>query len=365
MNVALIYDWVHTFGGAERILLALHKLFPQAPLYTSIYDTDNAYWARQFNVKSSFLKKVPFSVKHHEWYPLLTPIAFEQFDFSNFDLIISIASADSKGIITKPNSLHICYMLTPTRYLWSHYNTYLSNAFIRNFARPFTYYLRRWDMVAKTRPDKIIAISKTVQKRIQTYYKQDSVVIYPPVKKPQFRKNIGSIKTSDYYLLISRIVPYKRIDLVIKACNLLKRKLIIVGQGRAFNNLKSIAGLFVTFRNQVSEGELADLYTHCKALIVACEEDFGLTAVEAQMFGKPVIAFAKGGVTETVIDGKTGIFFEKQTVSDLENAIKRFETLTFSKTICINNVSKFSERRFKKEFLSMVNFHYNRFFRII
>ncbi|MBI2029528.1 glycosyltransferase [Candidatus Gottesmanbacteria bacterium] len=362
MKVALVYDWVDTLGGAERVLVQLKKIFPQAPLFTSVYNKSKADWAKNFKVVNSFLQNFPFSQNYHQIYPFLTPISFEQFDFSGFDIVISVTSADSKAIITKPNTLHICYLLTPTRYIWSHYDVYIQNKLIKFLSKPVISYLRRWDLVAKDRPDVIISISQTVQKRVKQYYKRDSNIIYPPVG---ISKPLKSAKISDYFLVVSRLVPYKRIDLTIKACNKLKKNLVIIGDGRVYGSLRSIAGSTVIFKENVSESELSSYYKNCKALIIACEEDFGLTAVECQMHGKPVIALGQGGVLETVKKGKTGIFFKNQSVEDIIASIESFEKLHFSSQDCIENVRTFSENSFKKEFTAMVNFHYKRFFRII
>lgn len=362
MKVALVYDWVDTFGGAERILIQLIKIFPKAPIYTSVYNKSKAGWAKNFKVINSFLQKFPFSRNHHQIYPFLTPLCFEQFDFSGFEVVISVSSADSKAIITKPNTLHICYLLTPTRYLWSHYDSYIQNKFIKFLSKPVVSYLRRWDLVAKDRPDVIISISKTVQNRVKQYYKRDSEIIYPPVS---ISKPLKAPKIKDYYLIVSRLVPYKRVDLTVKACNRLKKNLVVIGDGRAYDGLKSIASDTIVFKKNISDSELSSYYQNCKALIIACEEDFGLTAVECQMHGRPVIALGEGGVCETVKNRKTGIFFKNQTVEDIIETIESFEKLHFSPQDCIKHVRSFSENSFKKEFREMVDFHYKRFFRII
>ncbi|MDD5600058.1 MAG: glycosyltransferase, partial [Victivallaceae bacterium] len=317
MNVALVYDRINKWGGAERVLLALHELFPDAPLYTAVYDPVSAPWAHVFEIHPSFLQSFPFARHHHEYFSWLTPLAFESFNFDSYDLVISVTSADAKGIITKPGTRHLCYCLTPTRYLWSHHDVYFQNSFFQFISKPMVRYLQKWDKVACSRPDSYIAISKTVQTRIQKYYKRDSKVIYPPakiIKKtvcPEVkRKSLPDI----FFLVVSRLVPYKKVDLAIRSCNKLQLPLVVVGTGSEEKRLKSLAGPTIQFKKNLTDEELAWYYQHCTALIMPQEEDFGLSGVEAQSFGKQVIAYAKGGATETVIAGKTGVLFTGQTV---------------------------------------------------
>lgn len=350
MKIALVYDWIHTFGGAERVLLALHDLFPEAPLFTAIHNPQDTAWADCFRIKSSFLNSVPLSKTHHELFPLLTPIAFENFDFSNFDIIISVTSSDAKGIITKPKTLHICYMLTPTRYLWSHENSYFSNKLFKFLAIQGINYLKNWDLVAKTRPDYIIAISKTVQARIKSYYNRESEVIYPPVSLP-FAKSLKQRGKSDYFLVVSRLVPYKRIDLAIQACAKLNLPLVIIGEGRAKTKLEKYTGKTTSFVSNLTDAALIGYYQNCRAVIMTAEEDFGIVSVEAQAAGKPVIALGQGGASETVRDGRTGILFDKQDVKSLIEALIRFNKTHFSSKECFKNSQLFTEKMFKEQFM--------------
>ncbi len=307
MKVAIIYDWIHTFGGAERILLCLHKLFPKAPFYTSVYSEKHAVWAKKLKIYHSFLQKFPQAVDHHELYPLLTPIAFESFDLSAFDVVISVTSADAKGVITGPNTLHISYILTPTRYIWSHVDYYLGLKLIKFISTPMVSYLKKWDMVAKSRPDYLFSISKTVKERIEKYYNRQSKVVYPPLVFEAGNKSADA--SLDYYLCVSRLVPYKRLDLVINVFNRLQKKLVIVGVGRQRNYLTKIARPSISFVGNLTDKELISYYKGSRAVIVSSEEDFGLVGVEAQSFGIPVIALAKGGSLETVKENITGLFF--------------------------------------------------------
>lgn len=354
MKVALVYDWLTTFGGAEQILLALYELFPQAYLYTLVYNKKNTPWADIFKVKPSFLQKFPFSSTHHQLYPFLTPLASESFDFSAFDMVISVTSADVKGIITKPSTCHISYILTPTRYLWSHKHFYFNNKLFKFISGGIVSYLTKWDKVASYRPDYLLAISKTVQKRIQKYYQRESKIIYPPVDINKFQLKRKSVKEKNFFLVVSRLNLFKRIDLVIKACNQLKVPLIIVGEGRAENYLKSISGPTIKFLGNLTEERLIGYYQNCRAVVVAAEEDFGLVAVEAQAAGKGVIAFKAGGNRETVKEGVTGVFFPKQEKEDIIEAINNFRKINISKQECINNSKKFDKAKFQESFLKTV-----------
>lgn len=388
LRVALVYDRLNKWGGAERVLLAFRKLFPDAPLYTSVYDKKKAPWAKVFDVRTSFLQNFPFATRH-ELYVALMPLAFESFNFDEFDLVISVTSEAAKGILTKPKTKHICYCLTPTRYLWSGYDEYFKNPFLKFLSKPFVWYLRFWDKIAAQRPDAFIAISKEVQGRIKKYYNRDSEVVYPPVAEianlrgpvarfpaTPVKQASSSLRSSappvqalpatfdvagspssratPYFLIVSRLVPYKRIDLVVKVFNELNLPLKIVGAGSEFRKLKAMAKSNVEFLGYLTDKELVRYYSECRALIFPGIEDFGLTILEAQSFGKPVIAFRAGGALETIIEGKTGLFFDKQTVESLIAAIKRFSSLKINPEDCIKQASEFSFEGFKKNFLNKI-----------
>lgn len=362
MKVALVYDRINKWGGAERVLIALHKLFPQAPIYTSVYSSKHAGWAKEFSVKPSFLQKFSHAVTHHELYPYLMPIAFERFNFSEYDLVISLTSEAAKGIVTKPGTMHISYILTPTRYLWSGYEEYFKNPALKMLGKPAVSYLRKWDRIAARRPDTLVAISQEVQGRIKKYYDRESVVIYPPVSLETGIKNqeIGKRNKIDknYFLIVSRLskfTKYKRIDLAIQACNELKLPLKIIGDGNWKNELEKMAGPTVEFLGNIDDKKLQIYYQNCKALLFPALEDFGLTVVEAQAFGKPVIAFRGGGALETVKEGKTGLFFDKQTKESLIQALRIFTTIHFDPKESKKNAKRFSHDSFKKAFLNLVH----------
>jgi glycosyltransferase involved in cell wall biosynthesis len=351
MRTALIYDRVNKWGGAERVLLALHELFPQAPLYTSVYDKENARWADVFDVRTSFLQNLPHVVSNHEYYPFFMPIAFEQFNFDNYDLVISVTSEAAKGIITKPHTRHICFCLTPTRYLWSGYDQYFKNKAFKYIVNPVVKYLRVWDKIASNRPDLYIAISKEVQKRIKKYYCRDSELVYPPLfldtKMPKLKKK-------NYFLIVSRLVLYKNIDLAIKTFNHNGLPLKIIGIGKEEEKLKKIAGPTIEFLGKVSELELAEYYTQAKALICPGIEDFGLNMVEAQKYKTPVIAFRSGGALEIIKENKTGLFFDQIEIKSLNEKILDIDRRVFKDHDFKAQTRLFTFRYFKENFLSLV-----------
>lgn len=362
MKTAIVYDRVNKFGGAERVLLALNELFPDAPLYTAVYSPNKASWAKVFpKVIPSWLQKVPLATDRHEHFPYLMPLVFESFDFSEFDLVISVTSEAAKGIITKPKTLHICYLLTPTRYLWSHYDFYFNKPpssfkvypFMKTLSKPIVNYLRSWDKIAAYRPDKVIAISNAVKKRIKRYYHRDSEIIFPPVEIEKFISST-KVREKDYYLFVSRLVPYKRPDLAIEAFNELGLPLIVIGDGSEEKKLKAKAKPNIKFINYLTDEKLAGYYQRTRGLIFPQEEDFGIVALEAQAAGTPVIAFKAGGALDTIIEGKTGIYFDRQDSVSLVNAVKKFEKMKFNKKILSNNAKKYSKDVFKKEFKEFV-----------
>lgn len=348
MKVALVYDRINKWGGAERVLLALHELFPDAPLFTSVYNPKTAPWANVFDVKTSFLQHIPFIRSRHQLVPFLMPLAFESFSFDEYDLVISVTSEAAKGIITKPHTRHICICLTPTRYLWSGYTQYFTNPILKFLATPLVWYLRTWDRIAAQRPDKIIAISKEVKKRIEKYYQRDSRVVYPPLMLSAGRS--GSQK-GEYFLVVSRLsrfTSYKRVDIAIEATTKLGIPLKIIGEGD-IEYYKKLAGPTVEFVGKVSDEELLSYYSQAHALIFPGLEDFGLVMLEAQAMGKPVIAFRGGGASEIIKEGETGEFFDRQTVGSLSEVLKSFDSSRYNKETCKRNAKRFSLEAFQEK----------------
>lgn len=363
MKIAFVYDRINKWGGAERVLLAFQKIFPHAPFYTSVYNSQTASWAKDFKVKTSFLQNIPFAQSAHEKLAVGMPIAFESFSFDEYDVVISITSEAAKGIITKPHTLHICYCLTPTRYLWSGYKEYFSNPFLKTLAEPAVLYLKTWDTIAATRPDVMVGISKEVQNRIKKYYKRESKLIYPPadslwqIAKSKSKLNHTPLAMSNkpFFLIVSRLVSYKRIDLAIKACNQLKVPLKIIGTGSQEHYLKSIAGPTIEFLGFVSDDMLSFYYQHCSAFIFPGYEDLGLTMVEATSFGKPVVAYDKGGAKEIVFHGQTGILFSEQSIVSLVDALQRVGSMRYNTKKQKEVLSRFSFQTFKDKIEDLIN----------
>ena len=353
-RIALVYDRVNKWGGAERVLLALHEMFPGAPLYTAVYNPATAGWAKVFSqVIPTFLQKFPFAKSNHELYPWLTLIAFETLKFDDYDIVISVTSADAKGIITKPGTFHLCYCLTPTRYLWSHSESYRNELGVvgKVLTTPLFNYLKSWDLIASRRPDAYIAISKTVQSRIKKYYRLDSQVVYPPVDVELFSQPITmnhELITNNFFLYVGRLVAYKQAQLLVETFNDLKLPLAIIGTGSLESKLKAMAAPNIRFLGQVAETELLVYYQHARAVLFIHEEDFGLVPVEAQAAGTPVIALNRGGASETVIHGQTGLLLDS--VLDLKNAILNFDPTQFDREFIKSHAQKFAKDRFKREF---------------
>lgn len=350
MKVVLVHDDLVQWGGAERMLLGLSEAFPDAPIYTSVYDKANLLLANQLvgkNIITSFMQKIPFWRKFYKALLPIYPLAFEQFDFSEYDIVISQTTRFAKSIITKPETIHICYMHTPPRFLYQFTDEKLSL-----LLKPLLSYLRMFDQITAERPDLYLAGSKNAKTRIKNIYDKESEVLYPYVDVEQF--NYEDRFDGGYYLVISRLNRYKNVDVIVQACSELGVPLKVVGRGPELMNLKAKAGKNVEFIQGVPDNLLKNIIAGCKGLIVGAEEDFGLTPLEAQAFGKPVIALGRGGALETVVENKTGIFFMKATVSQLKEAIKKFESMNFDPKTCRENAEKFKKEYFIKQIRSFV-----------
>ena len=354
MRVAITADWLNSFGGAERVLLELHEMFPDAPIFTTVHDPTGLPASMQnWDVRTSFLQKVPFAKKRHQSFLPLMPMAFEQFDLSEYDLVLTTSSACAKGVITRPGTLNICYCYTPSRYLWDLYHEYTRNHPARGLIVPLLHWLRIWDRLSADRVDHFVAISHEVAARIERHYGREPEVIYPPVDVDRIVPNRRP--PEDFYLVVSRLVAYKRIDLAIHAANRLKRRLIVVGDGTERRSLESIAGPTVQFLGLRSDAEIADLYARCRALLFPGFEDFGITPVEAQAAGRPVVAYGRGGATETVIDGVTGVLFAEQTPDSMAEAILQFERLSLDPSIARRNAERFERSEFRRRLLRSID----------
>jgi len=356
MRVALVHDYLNQYGGAERVLEAFCEIWPEAPIYTLIYSekrTGRAFEGRR--IKTSFLQKVPFAKSHHRPFLMLMPLAIELFDLTKYDVVISDAASFAKGVITRPDTLHICYCHTPTRYIWDDSHKYIREfgypSFIQKIIPFFLNYLRVWDEQAANRPDKFIVNSQCVADRIKKYYRQEAVVINPPVKSELF---YIAPKIEDFFLVVGRLLPYKRTDLVIEACNQLSLPLKIVGSGPELKKLRKIAGPTIDFLGLVADDKLRDLYARCQALIFPQEEDFGIVALEAMAAGRPVVAFRGGGALEIVKEGVSGIFFNEQTTESLIRALKDFNAAAFEPNRIRQEALKFDKEIFKQKIKKFV-----------
>jgi len=338
------------------MLQVLCALYPRAPIYTLLYDRDATGGVFDGRViKTSFLQNLPFSKKHHRIFPLLMPLAIEQFDFSDYDLVLSISASFAKGIITKPHTKHICYCLTPPRFLWDNSQKFVEEfgypKLVKKFLPPFITYLRIWDKEASLRVDDFWSISDFIQGRIKKYYSKDSKVIYPPVNVEKFHV---SDKISDYFFMAGRLVSYKRFDIAIKAFNQNGLPLKIVGTGPELNKLKKVANKNIEFLGLVSDEKLAELYSQSQACIFPQEEDFGIVPLESMASGRPVIAYRSGGALETIVENKTGIFFNEQTPESLEAALEKFNNFEFKPEDCREQAEKFDIEVFKNNISSLL-----------
>lgn len=353
MKVAVVHDDLVQWGGAERVLLAILELIPNAPVFTSVFDKENPILVQKLKDKriiTSFMQKIPGWRRLYKGLLPLYPIAFEQFDFSEYDLVISQTTRFAKSIITKPTTKHVCLMHTPPRFLWN-----FSGETHTRLINPYFSYLRIFDRISSySRIDKFIAGSKNASERIRKIYKKDSLVLQPFVDDVflDFEETFDG----GYYLIISRLNQYKGIELVIKTFNKLGKRLKVVGKGPQEDYLKSIALENIEFLKDLPEDLLVRVIAGARGLVVSAEEDFGLTALEAQALGKGVIAFGKGGIKETVIEGKTGVFYFEKTEEALEEAVRQFEGKKVSAEDCKSNARRFNKQRFLKEFKELVGF---------
>jgi len=352
MKVAFVHDYLNQCGGAERVLEALHSMFPNAPVYTLFYDRKRMPAKyREWDIRESFLRKFPFIKTQYEKYFFLMPFAIESFDMSGFDLVISISSAWSKGVITLPKTVHINYMLNPMRFAWNSYQPLVKarSGLKKILLFLGLYHVRQWDENTSKRADMIVTISKTVEKRIEKFYGLNPVIIYPPVDTVFFTPD-DRIKKEDFFLIVSRLRPYKRIDIAVDVFNEVKLPLLIVGEGSLRGDLERKANRNIQFLGKRTDEEIRSLYRRAKAVIFPTFEDFGIVPLEASACGTPVIAFGAGGATETVEEGKNGVFFYPQTPEALMEIVLNFNSSDFSIESVRAVALKFSQKTFLDNF---------------
>lgn len=352
MRVALIHEWIVNFTGSERVLKALTEIYPQAPIYTSVYNQEAVPQFGNQIVNTSFIQKIPGSLKFYQYcYPLM-PLAMESFDLNSYDLVISNCHSSAKGVLTNPDTCHICFCHTPTRYLWEPWlDERAQGGLIR---KTILSYMRLWDREASDRPDFFITNSQNIANKIEKYYQRSAEIVYPPVDTSLFE--LSDHPPLDYFLIVTRLVKQKRVDLAIKAFLRLKKPLKIIGEGPELKRLKKLAqeGEHIEFLGYQPDNILRDFYQGCQAFIFPQEEDFGITPLEAMACGRPVIAYGQGGALETVVPGETGVFFEEQTVDSLVKAIRSFNPEQFDPRRIRRQALKFRTPLFKERFKEKV-----------
>jgi glycosyltransferase involved in cell wall biosynthesis len=327
MRVAIVHDWLNQFGGGEVVLEALHELFPEAPIYTTLYDADvmpERY--RTWDIRTSFLQRLPRTTAYFRYLMPLYPLAIEQFDLSGYDLVISSSSFWAKGVVTHPGTFHICYCHAPMRYAWDVYYESARDlpAAVRVPLAAIVHWLRQWDVVSAQRVDAFVANSRFIAGKINKYYRRDALVIYPPVDTQYF---VPDGPVGNYYVSVSRLRPYKRIEIAVEAFNRLGLPLKIIGDGAELSRLRKLAGSKVEVLGWQPRSKLRDYLAHCRGFVLTAKEDFGIAPVEAMAAGRPVVAYGAGGVLETVIEGETGVFFDEQTPESLIEGVRRLEAL--------------------------------------
>ncbi len=355
MRIAIVHDYLNQMGGAEKVVEVFHSMYPSAPIHTSVYIPESVSDTfKTAEIKTSFMQKLPLVRKFARHYLATYPYAFEMFDFSDYDVVLSSSSAFAKGIITGPDTCHICYCHSPMRFAWQYFS-YVKREKFNSLARlvlPYVVHrIRKWDEIAANRVDHYLANSREVERRIRKYYRRNATVICPPVETHRFKV---SEQDDGYFVIMSRLLAYKRVDVAIETANKLKVPLKIIGSGRDEQRLKSLAGSTVEFLGRLSDNEVVDCLGRSRALIFPGLEDFGIVPLEAMACGKPVIAYGRGGALDSVLDGVTGMFFGEQTVESLAKAIESFDPTDYNPHRIREHAETFDVEVFKQKMDSYI-----------
>lgn len=356
MKIAIVHYWLVGMRGGEKVVEALCRMFPDADLFTHVYkpsaisDAINAH-----RVQTSFVSRLPFATARYRSYLPFMPLATEQFDLRGYDLIISSESGPAKGVIPPPHAVHICYCHSPMRYVWNMFHEYrdASGPLTKWLMPPVAHYVRNWDAVSASRVHFFVANSKNVAARLRTYYGREAAIIYPPVDVGSFAP-VAPDEVCDYWLMVGELVRYKRPDLAVQAFNKSGRRLVVIGGGEMMKEIRAMAGPTVQVLGPQPAAALVHHYAHARALIFPGEEDFGIVPVEAMASGRPVVAYARGGATESILDGVTGVFFRDQTVEGLNAAVEHCEELAFDPSAIVERAEQFSAQRFTEQMKAFI-----------
>lgn len=362
MKIALVHDYLSQDGGAEKVLHAFHEIWPDAPIFVLFYDAKKISGFENADIRESFLAKLPLGKKKYQWYISLMPLATEKHNLHEFDVVLSSTSAFAKGVLTRPDTLHISYCHTPTRYLWTDTHEYIAelkyNKLVKAILPKLIHKLRMWDKMSVDRVDHFIANSNTVRQRIQKYYRRESDIVYPPADVHAFSV---AEHPQDYFISGGRLVPYKRFDILVQAFNRLRLPLVIFGSGPELARLKKMAKPNIRFVGRVSDSEKATLLQHARAFLHPQVEDLGITPIESMASGTPVIAYGVGGATETVIPGKTGVFFYEQTWESVVDAVLNFEDDAWDRDDIARHAQSYGLVGFKHKIKTYVDERYEEF----
>ncbi len=356
-RIALVHYWLVNMRGGEKVLESLCKMYPEADIFTHVCHRESlSPLLQDRRIYTTFIQKLPFAVRHYQKYLPLMPLALEQLDLTGYDLVISSESGPAKGVLTRATTPHVCYCHSPMRYLWDFYPDYVAHAspFVRLAMRPLFHRLRLWDVISAHRVDHFVANAKTVAQRIRKHWRREAAVVHPPVDIESL--SLGTEGRKEYYLYVGQCIDYKRGDLAVEACTRLNLPLIVVGEGEARKKWERMAGSTITFTGRLPFADIAALYASCRALLFPGEEDFGMVPVEAMACGTPVIAYGRGGATESVLDGETGLFFDEQTVESLCEALHCFaqQESHFDPQYIREHATRFNEERFMSEMFTEI-----------